>query len=67
MSKIKTDDGTEILFKDWGTGQPIVFHLGWPLSADEWDNQLLFFLEKRPSRRCPRSSRPRSIESVVSE
>jgi non-heme chloroperoxidase len=44
MSKIKTDDGTE--FKDWGTGQPIVFHHGWPLSADEWDNQLLFFLEK---------------------
>ena len=46
MSKIKTDDGTEIFFKDWGTGQPIVFHHGWPLSADEWDNQLLFFLEK---------------------
>ncbi len=38
MSKIKTDDGTEIFFKDWGTGQPIVFHHGWPLSADEWDN-----------------------------
>ena len=37
MSKIKTDDGTEIFFKDWGTGQPIVFHHGWPLSADEWD------------------------------
>ena len=46
MSKIKTDDGTEIFFKDWGTGQPIVFHHGWPLSADESDNQLLFFLEK---------------------
>jgi hypothetical protein len=41
MSKIKTDDGTEIFFKDGGTGQPIVFHHGWPLSADEWDNQLL--------------------------
>jgi non-heme chloroperoxidase len=37
MSKIKTDDWTEIFFKDWGTGQPIVFHHGWPLSADEWD------------------------------
>ena len=37
MSKIKTDDGTEIFFKDWGTGQLIVFHHGWPLSADKWD------------------------------
>ena len=42
MSKIKTDDGTEIFFKDWGTGQPIVFHHGWSLSADEWDRRALF-------------------------
>ena len=39
-----TRDGTEIYYKDWGTGQPIVFHHGWPLSADDWDNQMLFFL-----------------------
>ena len=44
MSFITVKDGTEIYYKDWGTGQPIVFHHGWPLSADDWDNQMLFFL-----------------------
>jgi non-heme chloroperoxidase len=44
MGTITTSDGTEIFFKDWGTGQPIVFSHGWPLSADDWDIQLLFFL-----------------------
>lgn len=43
---IKTTDGTEIFFKDWGKGQPIVFHHGWPLSSDDWDAQMIFFLEK---------------------
>jgi non-heme chloroperoxidase len=44
MGVITTDDGTEIFFKDWGDGQPIVFSHGWPLSADDWDTQMLFFL-----------------------
>ncbi len=46
MSTIITKDGTEIFYKDWGArdAQPIVFHHGWPLSADDWDNQMLFFL-----------------------
>ncbi|ORA26311.1 alpha/beta fold hydrolase [Mycobacterium aquaticum] len=44
MSTITTADGTEIFFKDWGDGQPIVFSHGWPLSADDWDTQMLFFL-----------------------
>ena len=44
MSFITTKDGTQIYYKDWGTGQPIVFHHGWPLSADDWDAQMLFFL-----------------------
>ncbi|MGM4917837.1 alpha/beta fold hydrolase [Tardiphaga sp. 813_E8_N1_3] len=44
MGTITTKDGTEIFYKDWGTGQPIVFHHGWPLSADDWDNQMMFFL-----------------------
>ena len=41
---ITTKDGTQIFYKDWGTGQPIVFHHGWPLSADDWDAQMLFFV-----------------------
>jgi non-heme chloroperoxidase len=45
MSTITTKDGTSIFYKDWGTGQPLVFHHGWPLSADEWDGQMMFFLQ----------------------
>ena len=44
MPTITTADGTEIFFKDWGSGQPIVFSHGWPLSSDDWDAQLMFFL-----------------------
>ncbi len=44
MSTVKTKDGVEIFYKDWGKGQPIVFSHGWPLSADDWDNQMMFFL-----------------------
>jgi non-heme chloroperoxidase len=43
MPAIKTKDGTRIFLKDWGTGQPIVFSHGWPLTADDWDAQMLFF------------------------
>ena len=46
MGTITTSDGTEIFYKDWGEGQPIVFSHGWPLSADDWDAQLLFFLQQ---------------------
>ncbi|OZI43660.1 alpha/beta hydrolase [Bordetella genomosp. 5] len=48
MSTITTKDGVEIFFKDWGpkSAQPIVFHHGWPLSSDDWDAQMLFFVNK---------------------
>ena len=46
MPTITTKDGVDIFFKDWGSGQPIVFSHGWPLSADDWDNQMLFFLQQ---------------------
>src|SRR5215510_4499677 len=46
MPTITTSDGIEIYYKDWGSGQPIVFSHGWPLSADDWDTQMLFFLNQ---------------------
>jgi non-heme chloroperoxidase len=48
MPFVTTDDGVEIYYKDWGNkdAQPIMFHHGWPLSADDWDAQMLFFLDK---------------------
>lgn len=48
MSTIETKDGADIFYKDWGTkdAQPIVFHHGWPLSGDDWDAQMLFFLKQ---------------------
>ena len=44
MNTVKTKDGINIFYKDWGSGQPIVFSHGWPLSADDWDAQMMFFL-----------------------
>ncbi|WP_371931333.1 alpha/beta fold hydrolase [Roseovarius sp. MMSF_3350] len=48
MTYISADDGTQIFYRDWGPrdAQPIVFHHGWPLTADEWDAQMLYFLDK---------------------
>src|SRR5437870_756633 len=46
MPTITTKDGTQIYYKDWGKGQPIAFSHGWPLSADDWDAQMLFFLKQ---------------------
>ena len=44
MGTVRTQDGVEIFYKDWGSGQPIVFHHGWPLSSDDWDPQMMFFV-----------------------
>ncbi|HEY9067111.1 MAG TPA: alpha/beta hydrolase [Burkholderiaceae bacterium] len=46
MSTITTKDGVQIFYKDWGKGQPIVFSHGWPLTADDWDAQMLFFVQR---------------------
>jgi non-heme chloroperoxidase len=43
---ITTKDGIKLFFKDWGSGQPIVFSHGWPLSSDDWDAQMLFFINR---------------------
>ena len=46
MNSFTVKDGTQIFYKDWGTGQTLFFHHGWPLSADDWDAQMMFFLER---------------------
>jgi pimeloyl-ACP methyl ester carboxylesterase len=62
MGTVTTADGTEIFYKDWGSGQPIVFSHGWPLSADDWDTQMLFFLLHGLSRGRPRPARARPLD-----
>ena len=56
-------DGTQIYYKDWGSGQPIVFSHGWPLDADDWDAQMLFFSSQRLSRHRARPARPRPLDA----
>ena len=46
MSTLTVKDGTQIYYKDWGSGQPLFFHHGWPLSGDDWDAQMMFFLNQ---------------------
>jgi non-heme chloroperoxidase len=70
MPTVTTSDGVEIFYKDWGSGQPIVFSHGWPLSADDWDAQMLFFLGQgyrvaRPARPRPRARRPTDMISII--
>ncbi|KIA95064.1 chloroperoxidase [Pedobacter kyungheensis] len=76
MSTIKVKDGTEIYFKDWGTGQPIVFHHGWPLSGDDWDTQMMFFVnqgyrviahDRRGHGRSSQASEGHNIETYAAD
>ena len=62
MGTITTKDGVDIFFKDWGEGQPLVFHHGWPLSADDWDNQMMFFLAKGYRVVAQRPPRARALD-----
>ena len=62
MSSVTTEDGVQIFYKDWGHGQPIVFHHGWPLSSDDWDTQMLFFVQHGYRVVGIDRPRPRTIE-----
>jgi pimeloyl-ACP methyl ester carboxylesterase len=69
MPTITTKDSVEIFYKDWGSGQPIVFSHGWPLSADDWDAQLLFFLHLAtalsPMTAAAMAARPRPPTATI--
>lgn len=76
MSTIKAKDGTELYYKDWGTGQPLFFHHGWPLSSDDWDAQLMFFLaqgyrvvayDRRGHGRSGQASEGHNMDTYVSD
>jgi non-heme chloroperoxidase len=76
MSTITVKDGTQIYYKDWGTGQPIVFHHGWPLSGDDWDTQMMFFLnqgyrviahDRRGHGRSGQSSQGNDMDTYVAD
>ena len=61
MAMIKAHDGTDIYYKDWGTGPVVTFSHGWPLSADARDGQMIFLAPARLPRHRPRPARARPV------
>ena len=63
MSTITVRDGTEIYYKDWGSGTPVVLSHGWPLNSDSWEAQMLFLAVQRLPRDRPRPPRARPLDA----
>ena len=64
MEMFTTHDGMQIFFKHWGSGQALAFHHGWPLSGDDWGNQMLFFLKRGFRKPFPRQMPPRTCNEL---
>jgi non-heme chloroperoxidase len=65
MGTVTTTDGTTIFYKDWGSGQPVVFSHGWPLNADAWDDQAMLVAANGYRARRPRPPRPRPLQPAL--